>query len=538
MDRYKVLLVDDEPEVIEAVIRKMDWQGIGFEVIGHAQNGEEALEMAESNVPDVVMTDIKMPFMDGLTLARLLKEKYGEIKVIIFSGFDEFEYAREAIKLEVEEYILKPIKLDELTVIFQRMRETLDRERAEQTNLNMLKEYYQRSLPFLQDQFYIGLMEGRIGAEEIEDFCRDYQIALKAPYYAVSVLLFQQEKKSEQIMERNLMQFSLKKLADEGLQGSFRYESFLYLDQIVYITMLEDRTQIKEYTDKMDRICKLAGRILKLNATAGIGTVCESLDTLQNSYAGAKNAAFFGEGHGGDQAIYIDYLQPMDGKNADLNDKGIQTIIREIRVGDQESLEKAIEDFVGGLNKMHMPVAQFHIVLMELLAELYKMAVAYQVDTAEIFGADMDFYRLINQFTGTEAIKKWLVESALSIRKHVSRERKNSSKIMIDKAVEYLKEHFSDSDLSVEKICGVLNVSAAYFCTIFKKETQKTFLNYLTDVRMEEAIRLLDTTEEKSYVISEMVGYAEPNYFSYVFKKKYGMAPSKYRKTRSEQNDN
>lgn len=534
MDLYKVMLVDDEPEVIEAVIRKMDWKSLGFEVIAYAQNGEEALEMAEGNVPDVVMTDIKMPFMDGLSLSRKLKERYDGIKIIIFSGFDEFEYAREAIKLEVEEYILKPIKLEELTEIFRKMKENLDRERDEKTNLHMLKEYYQKSLPLMQDQFYIGLLEGRIDKEQINSFRKNYQVELCAPFYTVSVIQFQMAAEAAGTMEKELMQFSMKRLADENLENGYSFKSLQYFDQIVYITMLSEQSQIKEYTDLMDRICKTANRMLKMNVTAGIGCVCESLDMLCDSYTGAKNAVFYGEGRDSNQAVYIDYIQPQSSNTVDWIDKEISSIIREIRVGDKESLGIKIEEFILHLKESRMSVPQFKITLMELSTELYKMTCAYPVDGTEIFGDDMDVYRIVNHFTTLEGLKKWLLESCLKLRKSVSRERSNSARILVDKAVAYLEENYRDSELSVEKLCSVLNVSAAYFCTIFKKEMGKTFLNYLTDLRMEKAVRLLEETEEKTYVISEMVGYAEPNYFSYVFKKKYGMAPSKYRKTRME----
>ena len=106
MNQYTVLLVDDEEEVFQVIMKKLDWESMGFSIAGYARNGVEALEMAEELQPDVVMTDIKMPYMDGLTLCKKLKELYQKVKVIIFSGFDEFEYAKEAIKIEAEEYIL------------------------------------------------------------------------------------------------------------------------------------------------------------------------------------------------------------------------------------------------------------------------------------------------------------------------------------------------------------------------------------------------------------------------------------------------
>lgn len=128
MNLYSVLLVDDEEEVYSVIMKKLDWEAMGFRIAGYARNGVEALEMAEEIQPDVVMTDIKMPYMDGLTLSKKLKELYQKIKIIIFSGFDEFEYAKEAIKIEAEEYILKPINSNELREVFERIRTNLDRE--------------------------------------------------------------------------------------------------------------------------------------------------------------------------------------------------------------------------------------------------------------------------------------------------------------------------------------------------------------------------------------------------------------------------
>ena len=154
MNLYSVMLVDDEEDVIQVIMKKIDWESMGFQVSGYAHNGVEALEMAEECVPDVVLTDIKMPYMDGLAMSRKLKEQYPNIKIIIFSGFDEFEYAKEAIDIEVEQYLLKPVNAEELGRVFSRIREMLDHERDEQRNIDKLNQYYLESLPLLQESFH------------------------------------------------------------------------------------------------------------------------------------------------------------------------------------------------------------------------------------------------------------------------------------------------------------------------------------------------------------------------------------------------
>ena len=159
MDNYKVLLVDDEVEVIEAIEHRLNWEELGFEVVGSATNGVKALELADKQQPDVVITDIKMPYMDGLELARRLNKEYQDIHIIIFTGFDEFEYAKEAVHLEVDEYMLKPINALELTECMKRLRKTLDKEREERLNITKLENYLKDSLPVLQANLFVSLIE-------------------------------------------------------------------------------------------------------------------------------------------------------------------------------------------------------------------------------------------------------------------------------------------------------------------------------------------------------------------------------------------
>ena len=141
MDKYTILLVDDEEEVIQAIIRKINWEELGFSVVGYADNGIKALEMIEESQPDVVMTDIKMPYMDGMELCSHIRREYPAMKIVLFTGFDEFEYAKEAVHLEVEEYILKPVNSVELINIFTKLKIKLDQEISERRSMEKLEHY-------------------------------------------------------------------------------------------------------------------------------------------------------------------------------------------------------------------------------------------------------------------------------------------------------------------------------------------------------------------------------------------------------------
>ena len=185
---YKVLLVDDEEEVMDVIEHRICWKQMGFEVVGKAQNGVKALEISEKMQPDVVITDIKMPYMDGLELARNLKQDNPDVRILILTGFDEFEYAKEAVHLEIEEYILKPVNAKELSDCLKRLKDVLDKEREEKLNIRKLEQYYTDSLPVLQTNFFCSLIEGRITEGEIRKFMGAYRISLQGPYFCCAVL--------------------------------------------------------------------------------------------------------------------------------------------------------------------------------------------------------------------------------------------------------------------------------------------------------------------------------------------------------------
>ena len=188
MEMYNLLLVDDEADVLQAMKRKIDWEALGFCLAGTAENGQEALELAEQLHIDVVLTDIKMPYMDGLTLCRKLKENYRNMKVVIYSGFDDFEFAREAVHLEAEEYLLKPISAKDITEVFTRIKGKLDQEFSEYRNLNKLSEYYRKSLPAMREQLMMGILEGRISGDRVRSMMETYEMKLDASCYVVSIL--------------------------------------------------------------------------------------------------------------------------------------------------------------------------------------------------------------------------------------------------------------------------------------------------------------------------------------------------------------
>lgn len=472
---YNVLLVDDEKEVCQIIIRKLDWENMGFHIVGYAANGVEALEMAEELQPDVVMTDIKMPYMDGLTLSRKLKEAYQKIKIIIFSGFDEFEYAKEAIKVEATEYILKPINESELREVFERVKVDLDRELDERRNIDKLRQYYLESLPVLQENFYISLLEGRLSQEQIEETRQNYQIQWAETSFIVTILHISRKNLPAE-MDSFLAAISVKRLAEEQLQKKWDSRIFVYLGDVILITSITDeKNAAAGYTDAMDRFCKLAKRACGITVTAGVGYICDSMKELAVSYESARHAVSYRVLYGSERAINIAETDPYGEKEESWGggeSGSIQKIIREIKMGDREKLEQAVSEGVKNLAETSSSIMKYRVFVMTFITEVFRFG-SKKINMEEVFEKQQDIYGHAMQMESPEELKNWILEIAGRMQDMVLNERDDTVKSFVEQAVEYVHEHYGEQNLSVETVCRNLGVSNAYFSTLFKKETGK-----------------------------------------------------------------
>lgn len=529
MDLYNILLVDDEADVLQAMKRKIDWEAMGFCLAGTAENGQEALEMAEQLHIDVVMTDIKMPYMDGLTLCRKLKENYRNMKVVIYSGFDDFEFAREAVHLEAEEYLLKPISAKDMENVFRKIKDKLDQEFSEHRNLSKLSEYYQKSLPAMQEQLVMGILEGKITGDRAKNMLETYEMHLESPYYVVAMLYADINGKDSHGKTQQLLTLSLKEMAQDYLKERIGFYTTVYLDEILLVFMLENKDEMDKVLYHLDQICKMGTRVLKVPVTASVGQLCDQMDHLTSSYQEAQNAMEYRTIMGGSQVLYIHDIEPSPQDSVSLMEYDFQNLMRAVKLGDRDETDAAISQFMESIRSLSLTPNQYQLLCMELLTELMKIGRSYKLRTKQIFGDNDIPWQELYKYISVDELEHWLQEICTNLRHTLRHERTDSTLKLTEQAKAYIEEHYKENELSADTLCRHLNVSAAYFSTIFKKEVGLSFVAYLTKIRLEHAVELLRTTEDKTYVIAEAVGYTEPNYFSYVFKKQYGISPSKYR---------
>ena len=528
MERYKVILVDDEAEVIDMIEKKIHWNDLGFEVAGSATNGVKALELVEKLQPDVVLTDIKMPYMDGLELSRRLNREYPNIYIMLCTGFDEFEYAKEAVHLEIKEYMLKPVNATELSESLTNLKHTLDREREEKLNVKKLNDYFQEVLPKLQSNFFISLIEGRVEKRDYERFLQAYQVDMKGPLFGC-VIFHTSENHVPEGMNPLLLSMSVEREIKQRLMDQWNCQEFIYMGNTLLILELDVEDEITQITDACDRFCRWAYRIMGAVVTAGIGTVCDSLYEISLSYERAREAVSYRVLYGTKRAINIGEIVPKEQiKPVQSEESRMQTLLRAIRIGDSAEIERAAHEEMEKLHKNTETMSQYNLATMEIVSGFFKFCTDNSLDFNKISGNMQNIYEKVSQMDES-SLTAWIVQMSETISEKLKCARNSSARRLIVEAQNIVKERYMEADISLDEVCAVLGVSNSYFSSVFKKEAGKSFISYLTDYRMDIAAEMILNTDEKSYTIAEKVGYLDANYFSYVFKKKFGVSPSKYR---------
>ena len=537
MNLYKIMLVDDEEEVRKNIIRKINWEDAGFEVIGDAENGKDALEKIEQNEPDVVLTDIRMPYMDGLSMAEVIRQTYPSIKIVIFSGFDEFEYAKKAIKLNVIEYILKPVNVEELTAILKKIKKNLDEEIEQKRNVTLLRESYIKNLPTIREHFLNDLIHGGMDQETISEKLKEYDIDIDhAEKWVTAVIHLEPEGKVDKAVslhqERELIPISVQKLIEEKLEGQYRFTMFHSAFETVLIAAVDRQNTKTGLVAILGDICKETKKILEVSVTIGVGESCSSLTEVGRTFHSAVNALGYRAITGTGGLIYIRDVEPAGQEKLQFDSRMEAELIAAVKFGPEEKIRETVNMIVGRMEETRVHYRQYRAYLLAVLNALTQMSQQYDLQIDTIVPEERDYFDLISKVENTEYIRSCLTEAAIKMNKAMVEERTNTTKNVIRDAKQYIQENYQDPDLSVEKLCRHLHMSPVYFSTMFKKETGQAYIAYLTDVRLNKAVELLMTTEDKTYIIAEKVGYPEQNYFSYVFKKKFGISPTKYRGSR------
>lgn len=532
---YKLLIVDDEEEVRHGIVKKIDWNRFGFEVIGEAENGREALDIIEENVPDLIITDISMPLMNGIELAAEVKAHYPMIKMVILTGFDDFKFAQAAIKHGVSEYILKPVLPQDLNELLGRLRAQMDSEFEEKKDRSKLERHYFESLPILRDNFLTSLIIGNPQESEIETKMRFFELNIAGSNFAAAVINLdtiaigggaQNEKSND------LMKFAVLNIAQEVL-GKYRAgAAFFYGDTPVVIGAADEKAE----TDACSRLFLLLEEIrqnvqkyLGLTITIGLGNIYDNVGRMKESYRSANTALEYKLVLGGNKVIYAGDIEPKKSGVIVLGEEREAKLVSSIKFGDEETVADAVALLFVDLESAGASIDEYQLYFMEIFTVVLKLSRTYQLDIMDILPTSYNMYKGINNFNTMDEVKEWIGSVSAELMKKISSNRLSSTQRLLEKAKDYIDSNYGDTQLSIQKLADHLFISSSYLSLIFKKEAQETFLKYLIRIRLDVAKDLLKDPGVKISEVAERVGYPDISYFSYFFKKNFGVSPREYK---------
>jgi len=537
---YRLLLVDDEFLVREAMRENIHWNELGYELVSICENGKEAMEYIKECPIDVVMTDICMPFVDGIELSRYVHENYPQINVIIFSGYDEFEYAKKAIKYGVSEYLLKPVTRDELSDILISLKEKIDKKKEKESEFNKLNESYFKNRILIQSKIIEKLIMGNQTEEESLREIEEYGLHMDYLEYRIAIIEIDiysdlYNVNEDKIKQGEMKSFVIYNISNE-IMKKYKAGEVCKGDNNRGLILFWTNHQ-RELKQKITIICKeiqeAIYKVLELPVTIGIGEKVHSLTDLHKSYYDAENMLMYRYLWDENQIFDREKLQRQLEDNVKL-DNLIELVILGVKLKERAQIEQNLIKIQEFLKGSYIQKNKVCLYLYQIVTKTCDVLRASDLTEEFIYQTKED---AITQITESRS----LTEGMCVLKKFCNRaceeldKQKNSvgsKQAMI--AIDYIEKHYGDFDLNLNSICSYLCISTSHFSSIFKIYTGDTFMEVLIRTRMQKAMELLENTNLRNYEIAEKVGFRDPHYFSIAFKKMTGKSPKEYAKEKRE----
>lgn len=529
----KIFLVEDEFVIRQGIKNNIDWKSHGYEFCGEASDGELAFPMIQKLKPDIVITDIRMPFMDGLVLSRLIKKEMPWIEIIILSGYEEFGYAKEGIKIGIAGYLLKPISSEDLLKEIDALAVKIEEKHKERE----IREKYIREMEenFLKERkdLFQYLVTGSKSVAELLEIADKVAMDLSSLWYNIVLIKIQSmyhayDEYSNSIIE---IEEEIKAFNDEARVLVF--DRNLEGKALLFKADSKEELEIlqNDYLEKIKNIMKSYEHVRYFG---GIGTPVDRLSELPSSFESASHA--FAHRYLVPQSLILNskemekggYLEKEEFNISNINPRQIdRSKIREfLKVGDKEEAIYFVDEFFKNLGSNVIKSGIFRqYIVMDTYFCVVDFVEGLQISKDEIDPPDVTSGVLQSQEGVMEYIVR-IIEKALELREKAASNRYGD---IVDEVMRYIEENYADEELSLNLLASHVNFSPNHLSMIFSQQTGQTFIKFLTDFRMNKAKELLRCTGKRSSVISMEVGYKDPHYFSYLFKKTQGMTPTQYR---------
>ena len=537
----KVFLAEDEFIIREGIKNNIDWQAHGYEFCGEASDGELAFPLIQKTRPDILITDIKMPFVDGLALSRLVKKELPETEIIILSGYEEFDYAKEAIQIGVARYLLKPINGETLLQEIDSVAEIiLGKQKEKEIREKYQKEMEENSLRDQMDLFQ-HLVTGDCSMEELLSVADKLDLKIMAPWYSIVLLKIQSMKHDYEEYSGSIV------VVDERIVKLAEPEHVLIFDRALegraFLFKADSEEELLAYQKEyLGDVKEVLSSYVNLRYFGGIGTPVNRLREIPASFEDASHA--FAHRYLVAESCILDSSLLMQEGAAEHEDFRISAVNPEqidrtkmqefLRTGDLDEVVYFVDEFFGKLDGGAMKSRIFRqYITMDAYFSIVDFLKGLGLQKDEIEAPDQDSSILQDEKSAMDYIVR-IMEKAL-----VLREKKASSRYedVVSEVIHYIEDNYAQEELSLNLLASHVNFSPNHLSMIFSQQTGQTLIRYLTDYRMNRAKELLRCSSKKSSVISMEVGYKDPHYFSYLFKKTQGMTPTQYRGGRAAEGE-
>ena len=538
MNEIKVFLVEDEMVIRRGIKNSIDWEKEGYIFCGEASDGELAYPMIIKEKPDILITDIRMPFMDGLELCKLVKKELPNIKILILSGYDEFDYAKEAIRLGVTEYLLKPISSGKLLEALNGVSESIRREKEDKDLVRKYMEEMRENTEYEKQKFFEQMIAGNLSMADALETGKKYEMNLSAGMYNLLLFRFtlgEENRKSGELLGE--AEYAIEKLT-ERLEYVFEFQRGV--EGWAFLLMADNEEQMSE---RVKELSKDLEEIMKNYSTiayfGGIGQPVARLRELEESFREAERALAARFTMELNRIISVEDIRMA--QNVDTLDD-----IEITSFGEIEKTRTMLEKFLN--NGAEDEIDEFvDVYINELPEENLKSVLMRQYIIMDAYIVMMSFCEKIEGIEGEmqaqseelknsmktsqtlEEIKNYirmLLKKIIGVRDTISGRRYSD---IIEIAKDQIRKTYMSDEISLNTIAAEVGMSPSYFSSIFSKEMGKTFVEYLTEIRMDRAKELLMCSSMKTSEIGYEVGYKDPHYFSYIFKKTQNCTPKEFR---------
>lgn len=541
--RVKMLLVDDSEQVRSGMRIGLDWSAHGIDIVGEAEDGAEALALLAELKPDIIISDVLMPHMNGLELTEQALALAPHAKIILLSGYDDFAYVQTAIRHGAFDYLLKPTEVEELLKVVNKAKESMERERSRIRTQEQLQQQLHQSLPVLKERYLRSLCAGRITLSELRDKHPYIPLSIASGPIACIVLDVADEallRERGQPYDEQLLLFAFRNMAEELARERFCAE-VLESDEL-QLTLLLSTDAPRPKAAYIEELQALARKIkyyishyYKVPVTLGIGGICDEPARIPEAVQEAALAAQYRLYSGKEAIVYYGDIDSRSGQERPAYPYELEKKLgMALKIGDRAGAEELAAQFLRATpgdsprapHLLRSHCLQLAYALLRLKDE-WELKAEDGDEEEELSALDARLRKLKTR----EQLEAWLVRHVAGLAELVEGKMQQHRGSMIQKAIAFMERHYA-RDISLAEIAESVFLTPNYFAQLFKERTGDTAINYLQSLRIDKAKQLLRQTDGKLADIAVQIGYTDAKYFGQVFKKIVGLTPLEYRKTR------